>query len=219
MTTEPAAGHDLKGTLRACGVIPVIALARAEDAVPVARALVRGGLPCAEITFRTDAAADAIRAIRDGVPEAFLAAGSVRTTAQVDAAVAAGAGLIVAPGFSESVVDHCLARGVPVMPGVATPTELELALDRDLTLLKFFPAEAMGGITWLTAMAGPYRSVGFVPTGGVNPGNLADYLAVANVVAVGGTWLVKPDVVAAGAFDRIEGLAAEAAAIVGGRPS
>lgn len=214
MTTRSPASIDLTETLRACGVIPVIALARAGDAVPVARALVRGGLPCAEITFRTDAAADAMRAIRDEVPEAFLAAGSVRTTEQVDAAIDAGAQLIVAPGFSPAVVDHCLARGVPVMPGVATPSEIEWALARDLGVLKFFPAEASGGIAWLTAIAGPYRSVGFVPTGGVNPGNLADYLAVANVVAVGGTWLVKPDVVEAGRFDQIEALAATAAETV-----
>ena len=218
MKTEPEAIDDLRGTLRSFGVIPVIALSRAEDAVPVAQALVRGGLPCAEITFRTAAAAAAIRAIRDEVPAAFLAAGSVRTTDQVDAAIAAGAQLIVAPGFNAAVVDHCLAHGVPVMPGVATPSEVEWALARDLGVLKFFPAEALGGITWLKAIAGPYRSVGFVPTGGVGPNNLDDYLAVPNVVAVGGTWLVKADDVEAGRFDRIEALAAAAAAAVHERP-
>jgi 2-dehydro-3-deoxyphosphogluconate aldolase/(4S)-4-hydroxy-2-oxoglutarate aldolase len=218
VTNRPAAADDLAATLRAYGVVPVIALERAVDAVPVARALVRGGLPCAEITFRTAAATDAIRAIRDAVPDVFLAAGSVRTTAQVDDAIAAGAQLIVAPGFSTAIVDHCLGRGVPVMPGVATPSELELAQDRGLTVLKFFPAEAMGGITWLKAIAGPYRSVGFVPTGGVDPDNLAAYLAVPNVIAVGGTWLVKADVVAAGQFDRIEALAAEAVTAVRRRP-
>ncbi len=196
------------------GVIPVVTVASSDDAIPIADALIRGGLPCAEITFRTDAAAAAIERIRAHAPGMFLAAGTVLTPVQVDRAVDAGAQLIVAPGFNSAVVDHCRKRAIPVMPGVATPSEVEQAYAQGLKVLKFFPAGALGGVTWLKALAGPYPMISFVPTGGVNPANLADYLALSNVAAVGGTWLVKPDLVAARDFATIERLALEATAIV-----
>jgi 2-dehydro-3-deoxyphosphogluconate aldolase/(4S)-4-hydroxy-2-oxoglutarate aldolase len=198
----------------AFGVVPVVALGRIADAVPVAQALVAGGLSCIEITFRTEAAADSIRRIRDEVPEIVRLAGTVLAVEQVDAAVAAGAEVIVAPGLNPAVVERCLERGVPIVPGIATPTELETALGHGLRVVKFFPAEPLGGIPYLKALAGPYPGVGFIPTGGVGPGNLAGYLGLENVVAVGGTWIVRPETVESRDWAGITSLAAEAMAIV-----
>jgi len=205
---------DPLARLSALGVVPVVALDRVADAVPVAEALVTGGLPCLEITFRTAAAAAAIRRIRDAVPEIVLLAGTVRSVEQVNAAVAAGAEAIVAPGLNPAVVERCLDVGIPIVPGIATPTELETALGYGLRVVKFFPAEPLGGIVFLKALAGPYPDVGFIPTGGVDPGNLAAYLGLPNVVAVGGTWLVRPETVERRDFTRITSLAAGAMAIV-----
>jgi 2-dehydro-3-deoxyphosphogluconate aldolase/(4S)-4-hydroxy-2-oxoglutarate aldolase len=206
--------NDPIARLSALGVVPVVTLDRIADAVPVAEALVAGGLSCIEITFRTEAAAASIRRIRDEVPEIVLLAGTVLSVEQVNAAVAAGAEVIVAPGLNHAVVERSLERGVPIVPGIATPTELEMALGQGLRVVKFFPAEPLGGIPYLKALAGPYPGVGFVPTGGVNPGNLAEYLGLENVVAVGGTWLVRPETVENRDFARITALAAEAMAIV-----
>ena len=205
---------DLTAALRAAGVVPVITLARSEDAVPVAEALLAGGLTCAEITFRSDAAAAAIEAIRARVPAILVGAGTILTTAQADAAIAAGASFLVAPGFNPAVVDHVLGRGVPMLPGVCTPSEVEQAIARDLHLMKLFPAAAIGGVGYIRALAGPYPMVRFVPTGGITAADVAAYLAVPTVVAVGGTWLTSPEAVAAGAWETIRGLAAEAATIV-----
>ena len=205
---------DLTAALRAAGVVPVITLARPEDAVPVAEALLAGGLTCAEITFRSDAAVAAIEAIRARVPAILVGAGTILTTAQADAAIAAGASFLVAPGFNPAVVDHVLGRGVPMLPGVCTPSEVEQALARGLRLVKLFPAAAIGGVGYIRALAGPYPMMRFVPTGGITAADVAAYLAVPAVVAVGGTWLTSPDTVAAGAWETIRGLAAEAAAIV-----
>ena len=201
---------DLESSLRVVGVVPVVALASAEAAVPMAEALIAGGLPCAEITFRTDAAAAAIEALRGRFPEMLVGAGTVLTTGQVDAAIAAGAMFLVAPGFNPAVVDHCIQRGVPVIPGVVTPSEIEQALGRGLRLVKFFPAAAMGGLAYLRAVAGPYPMIKFLPTGGVSIDNLADYLALPTVTACGGTWLCKSEVLARGEFGAIEALAREA---------
>jgi 2-dehydro-3-deoxyphosphogluconate aldolase/(4S)-4-hydroxy-2-oxoglutarate aldolase len=178
-------------------IVPVVVLEDAGGAAPLAAALLDGGLRCAEVTFRTAAAADAIRVMAERA-ELFVGAGTVLTPAQVDQAVAAGARFIVSPGFGPAVVKHCQELGVPVYPGVATATEIQMALDAGIETVKFFPAEQLGGVPMLKALAAPFRSVRFIPTGGVSTANVASYLAVPAVVAVGGTWMVAPDLLAAG---------------------
>jgi len=205
---------DLETALRAIGIVPVAALARPGDAVPMAESLLAGGLGCLEITFRTDAAAAAIEAVRSRLPEMLVGAGTVLTTAQADAAIDAGARFVVTPGFNPVVVDHCLARGMPIAPGVATPSEIEQAFARGIRLVKFFPAGPMGGIPYLKAVAGPYPMMRFVPTGGVTIENLPDYLALQTVSACGGTWLCRADLLDRGDFAAIEQLAREAASVV-----
>jgi 2-dehydro-3-deoxyphosphogluconate aldolase/(4S)-4-hydroxy-2-oxoglutarate aldolase len=205
---------DLTAALLDSGVIPVVTLARPEDGVPVAEALLAGGLPCVEITFRSDAAAAAIEEIRAHVPAILVGAGTILTTAQAEAAIAAGAAFLVAPGFNPAIVEHVLGRGVPMLPGVCTPSEIEQALARGLTLVKFFPAAAMGGVRFLRALSGPYPMMRYVPTGGITLGDVAEYLGLPSVVAVGGTWLGTRDLVGAGEWETIRGLAADAAAMV-----
>ena len=205
-----AAAADFERFLAGLLVVPVVEIGRVQDAVPLARALLEGGLPCAEITFRTASAAQAIEAIATNVPEVRVGAGTVLDPAQAKAALAAGARFLVAPGFDPAVVDFALGHGVPIVPGVCTPTEVGLALARGLSLLKLFPAEAAGGVAYLKALAAPYANVRFVPTGGIGPDNLAAYLAISQVVACGGSWMVKKDLVAAGAFDTVRELAAQA---------
>jgi len=205
---------DLGATLARAGVLPVVTVASAEQAVPMAQALLAGGLACIEITFRSDAAADAIRAIRAGVPEMLLGAGTVLTTDQADAAIDAGASFLVSPGFGPDVADHARARGVAMLPGIATPTELQAALARDLRIVKVFPAAVLGGPAFLQALQAPYPMMRFVPTGGVTPASLPEYLALDCVAAVGGTWLARPGTIASGAWDEVERLAREAAAVV-----
>jgi 2-dehydro-3-deoxyphosphogluconate aldolase / (4S)-4-hydroxy-2-oxoglutarate aldolase len=207
-------GMDLAATLSTYGILPVVTVVKADEAVPVAEALVAGGLRRVEITFRSEAAVDAIRAIRTHVPGMVVGAGTVLTTAQADAALDAGARFMVSPGLDLMVVDHALARGLAVLPGIATPTELQAALTRDLQLVKVFPAAMLGGPAYLQALAGPYPTMRFVPTGGVTAANLADYLALSCVAAVGGTWLAKAGTIAAHAWDEVERLAREAADIV-----
>jgi len=201
-------------TLGRLGLVPVVKIERAEDAVGLGRALLAGGLPCAEITFRTAAAEEAIRRISSSLSEIVLGAGTVLTVDQADRAVSAGAQFIVSPGFNRKVVDWCLRKQVPVTPGVATPTEIDMALDVGLNILKFFPAEAMGGLATLKAIAAPYGGVKFIPTGGINPDNLAEYLAHPSVHCCGGSWLVKGDLITAGKFDEITRLAREAVSLV-----
>ena len=205
---------DLGATLARAGVLPVVTVASAEQAVPMAQALLAGGLACIEITFRSEAAADAIRAVRSGVPEMLLGAGTVLTTDQADAAIDAGASFLVSPGFGPDVVDHARARGVAMLPGIATPTELQAALARDLRIVKVFPAAVLGGPAFLQALQAPYPMMRFVPTGGVTPASLPEYLALDCVAAVGGTWLARPGTIASGAWDEVERLACEAAAVV-----
>ena len=196
--------------LGAVGIVPVVKLARAADARILGRALLEGGLPVAEITFRTAAAPEAIRLLRAEFPELLVGAGTVLTPAQADAAIEAGAAFAVAPGFNPRVVDHCLDRGLPVVPGVNSPSEVEQGLERGLTFLKFFPAEASGGVAMLKALHGPYAEAAFMPTGGVDPSNLAAYLALPYVVAAGGSWMVKDDLVAAGDVAALGARCAEA---------
>ena len=194
---------DTVDRLRALRIVPVIVLEDAADAAPLAQALVDGGLPCAEVTFRTAAAGEALRRIAGEFPDVHAGAGTVLTPQQVDLAADAGARFVVAPGFSPRVVDRCAEIGMPVFPGVATPTEIEAALERGLSVLKFFPAEPLGGLPYLKAMAAPYTDVRFMPTGGIHAGNLATYLAYPRVVACGGSWMVSPEWIRAGAFDRV----------------
>jgi 2-dehydro-3-deoxyphosphogluconate aldolase/(4S)-4-hydroxy-2-oxoglutarate aldolase len=203
MTLAFASTTDALERLRAVRIVPVITIDDPDDAVPLARALAAGGLACAEITFRTPRAADALRRITTEVPELFAGAGTVRTPEQAKAARDAGAQFIVAPGFGPRTVDYCLGKGIPVYPGVATPTEIEAALEKGLTTLKFFPAEPMGGLAYLKAIAAPYVDVSFIPTGGVNAGNVASYLAFKHVVACGGSWMAPSEWIAAKQFDRI----------------
>jgi 2-dehydro-3-deoxyphosphogluconate aldolase/(4S)-4-hydroxy-2-oxoglutarate aldolase len=201
-------------TLGDLGLVPVVKIDRAEDAVELGRALLAGGLPCAEITFRTEAAEEAIRLITANLPDVIVGAGTVLSVDQANRAVSAGAKFIVSPGFNQKVVDWCLENGVPVTPGVLTPTEIEMALDRGLNILKFFPAEAMGGIATLKAIGAPYGEVKFVPTGGINQNNIADYLAQRNVHCCGGSWLVKAGLISAGNFEEITRLTREAVSVV-----
>jgi 2-dehydro-3-deoxyphosphogluconate aldolase/(4S)-4-hydroxy-2-oxoglutarate aldolase len=202
--------HDTLKRLGEYGVVPVVKIEKAADAVNLARALAAGELPVAEITFRTAAAEEAIRNINRDVPEVLLGAGTVLSVEQAKKALGAGAKFIVAPGFNPAVVDFCIGQGVAVIPGVCTPSEIEQALERGLEVLKFFPAGASGGLDYLKAVVGPYGGVLFVPTGGVDPVNMRDYLAHKNVFAVGGTWIAKDTMISAGKFDEITKLAREA---------
>jgi 2-dehydro-3-deoxyphosphogluconate aldolase/(4S)-4-hydroxy-2-oxoglutarate aldolase len=194
-------------------ILPVVAIADARRAVPLAEALVAAGLPCAEITFRTAAAADAIRAMRAGCPDLLVGAGTVLTVEQAEAAVEAGAAFLVAPGSNPDVIAAARRLGVPMVPGVCTPSEIERALADGLDVLKLFPAEVCGGVSFLEAVAPVYPDVRFVPTGGIGPANLAAYLALPQVLACGGSWMVKRELVAAGDFEAIARLAAAAVAI------
>ncbi len=207
--------------LRAARLVPVLVIEDAADAVPLARALAAGGLPIAEVTFRTAAAPEALRRIAGEAPELLAGAGTVLTPDQARQAVDAGAKFIVAPGFGPAVVDWCLGHDVPVFPGVCTPTEVEMALGRELTTLKFFPAEAAGGVAYLKAIGAPYGAVQFIPTGGINAANLGSYLALKNVVACGGSWMAPAEWVRGKEFDRIReetrGAVAAAAATGGAR--
>ena len=196
------------------GVVPVVKIERPEDAVELGRALLAGGLPCAEITFRTAAAEEAIQRISSSLPEIIVGAGTVLSVDQASRAISAGARFIVSPGFNPKVVDWCLQNEVPVTPGVATPTEIEMALDKGLNILKFFPAHALGGIAMLKAIAAPYGGVKFIPTGGINQDNLADYLAQPMVHCCGGSWLVKAKLISAGRFDEITRLTRDAMSVV-----
>lgn len=192
------------------GIVPVIALDDAKDAEPLARALCAGGLPCAEITFRTAAAEESIRIMAEKFPEMLVGAGTVLTTEQVDRAVNAGAKFIVSPGLNPTVVKYCVDKNIPIVPGTANPSDVEAALSFGLDVVKFFPAEQAGGINYIKAIAAPYTKVRFMPTGGVNADNLKDYLDFPKIVACGGTWMCKKDLITAGKFDEIEALTRQA---------
>jgi 2-dehydro-3-deoxyphosphogluconate aldolase/(4S)-4-hydroxy-2-oxoglutarate aldolase len=196
---------DLFQTISQAGVVPVIAIDHVESALPLADALLEGGLPIIEITFRTKAAAEVIAQIRRGRPDMLVGAGTVLNQTNLEAAVEAGAQFAVAPGLNPQVVQRAGSLGLPFMPGVCTPSDIEAAVALGCTVLKFFPAEAAGGVTMIKAMAGPYGHLGveFVPTGGVTMDNLVDYLSLDAVAAVGGTWIAKKDPIAAGRWDEI----------------
>lgn len=196
------------------GVVPVVVLEDAKDAAPLAKALTEGGLPCAEVTFRTEAAEESIRIMTSEYPEMFVGAGTVLTVEQVERAVKAGAKFIVSPGFDPEIVDYCLKEGIPVFPGCITPSEVAQAVKRGLKVVKFFPAEPFGGVNTIKAMAAPYVGLKFMPTGGVSAKNLEGYLACDKVIACGGSWMVKGDLVKAGKFDEIRSLTEEAVELV-----
>ena len=199
--------------IKKIGIVPVVVLDDAKDAEPLAKALCEGGLPCAEVTFRTEAAEESIRIISEKYPEMLVGAGTVLTTEQVDRAVAAGAKFIVSPGFDEEIVDYCLEKGITVLPGCATPSEVAKAVKRGLEVVKFFPAEQAGGLPMIKAMAAPYTMVKFMPTGGINPENVKDYLAFNKIFACGGSWMVKNTLVENQEFDKICELSKEAVTI------
>lgn len=194
---------DIVSQLRQLRLVPVITIHDAGDAAPLAQALTEGGLSCAEVTFRTAGAPEALRRMADADPDLLVGAGTVLTVEQAREARQAGAKFIVSPGFSPVVVDYCLENDIPIFPGVCTPTEIEAALHKGLRVLKFFPAEPAGGIPFLKAISAPYGMVEFMPTGGVNTANIAQYLALKNVVACGGSWMAPPDWIAAKQFGRI----------------
>jgi 2-dehydro-3-deoxyphosphogluconate aldolase / (4S)-4-hydroxy-2-oxoglutarate aldolase len=190
-------------TLRQLKLVPVIVIDDPDSAPALGRALVEGGLPCAEVTFRTARAREALMRLTSECPEVLAGAGTVLTPSHAREALDAGAKFIVAPGFNPAVVDYCLENDVPVFPGVATPSEIEAAMTRDLTVLKFFPAEPLGGVSYLKAICAPYGALEFMPTGGISVQNVGSYLAFPKVVACGGSWMAPSEWIAAGEFTRI----------------
>ncbi len=206
--------NDILKKISEIKIVPVVAIDRAEDAENLGRALVNGGIPCAEVTFRTDAAEEAIRILSEKFPEMLVGAGTVLKTEQVDRAIAAGAKFIVSPGLNPKVVGYCVDKGIPMVPGCANPSDIEAALEFDLEVVKFFPAEALGGLKLIKAMAAPYGNVKFMPTGGINANNICDYLAFNKVIACGGSWMVDKKLIAEGKFDEIERMCREAEELV-----
>lgn len=205
---------DITERFEKLGVVPVVVLEDAKDAVPLATALVEGGLPCAEVTFRTEAAEESIRLMTEQFPEMLVGAGTVLTVEQVDAAVGAGAKFIVSPGFDAEIVDYCLKNQIPVFPGCISPSEVAQAVKRGLKVVKFFPAEPAGGISMIKAMAAPYTGLKFMPTGGINAKNLGEYLSSDKIVCCGGSWMVKGEFVKNGEFNKIRQLTEEARRLV-----
>lgn len=202
--------NEVLEKIQKIGIVPVVVLNDAKDAAPLAKALCDGGLPCAEVTFRTDAAEESIRIMSTEFPQMLVGAGTVLTTEQVDRAVAAGAKFIVSPGLNPKVVKYCIEKGVPVTPGTANPSDVEQAIELGLEVVKFFPAEAAGGLNMIKSMAAPYTNMKFMPTGGINAKNINSYLAFPKILACGGSWMVKGDLVEAGEFDKITELTREA---------
>lgn len=202
--------HDVLKRISEIGLVPVIKIEDVEKAVPLAKALVAGGLPCAEVTFRTAEAEEAIKRISSEVPEMLVGAGTVLTTEQVDKAVNAGSKFIVSPGLNPKIVKYCVDKGIPITPGTANPSDVEQAIELGLEVVKFFPAEAAGGINMIKSMAAPYVNMKFMPTGGINASNLNTYLSFNKIIACGGSWMVKEDLINAGDFDKITELTKEA---------
>ena len=196
------------------GVVPVVVLEDAKDAKPLADVLVEGGLPVAEVTFRTAAAEESIRIMAEAYPDMCVGAGTVLTIDQVDRAVAAGAKFIVSPGFDGEIVDYCISKNIPVYPGTVTPSDVIQGVKRGLSVIKFFPAEQYGGVATIKALAAAFTTVKFMPTGGISTKNIADYLKFNKIIACGGSWMVKGDLIKAGEFDKIREMTKEAVALV-----
>lgn len=206
--------EEIRNQLGKVGIIPVVVLNDAKKAEPLGEALMKGGLPAAEVTFRTDAAEESIKILSEKFPDMLVGAGTVLSCEQADRAVEAGAKFIVAPGLNSKVVKHCIEKGYPVTPGVQTPSEMEQAIELGLDFVKFFPAEAAGGLKMIKAIAAPYSGLKFMPTGGLNKDNVREYLSCDKIAACGGSWMVKNDLIEEGNFEEIEELTREAADIV-----
>lgn len=202
--------NDMLTRIQKMGIVPVVKLDDAKDAVPLAKALCDGGLPCAEITFRTAAAEESIRLMRQAYPDMLIGAGTVLTIEQVDKAVKAGATFIVSPGLNPKVVSYCVEHDIPIIPGCSNPSDIEAAIELGLEVVKFFPAEAAGGLAMIKAMSAPYVNMKFMPTGGINAKNLLSYLDFNKVIACGGSWMVADELIKAGDFDKITALTREA---------
>lgn len=200
-------------SFRKIGIVPVVVLDDAKDAEKLGNALCEGGLPCAEVTFRTDAALESIKIMAKN-KDLFVGAGTVLSIEQVDKAVNAGAKFIVSPGLNPKVVKYCVDNNIPITPGTQTPSEMEQALELGLKVVKFFPAEPAGGLNMIKAVAAPYTQLKFIPTGGINSKNVRDYLMYDKILACGGSWMVKKDLIAAGQWDKIKSMVKEAAEIV-----
>lgn len=201
---------EVLSKIQMMGIVPVVKLDDAKDAVPLAKALCDGGLPCAEVTFRTSAVEESIRLMSEAFPHMLIGAGTVLTTEQVDKAVNAGASFIVSPGLNPKIVSYCTKRNIPITPGCSTPSDIEQAIELGLDVVKFFPAEAAGGLPIIKAMAGPYVNMKFMPTGGINASNITSYLDFDKIIACGGSWMVKGDLIKAGEFNKITQLTREA---------
>lgn len=210
----PTDQQAIVSRLRAIRLVPVIVIDDPRAAPILGRALTAGGLPCAEVTFRTAGAREALARLTDECPDVLAGAGTILTASQAAEARAAGAMFVVAPGFNPVVVDYCLEHGIPVFPGVATPTELEAALTHGLSVVKFFPVEPLGGLPYLKAVSAPYPGVEFMPSGGISLENIGTYLAFSKVVSCGGSWLAPPELIAAGDFDRITSETKRAVAVI-----
>ncbi len=205
---------SIKEQLKALKVIPVIAIDKAEDIIPLGKVLAENGLPAAEITFRSAAAAEAIRLLREAQPDMLIGAGTVLNREQAIAAKEAGATFIVSPGFNPNTVKACQEIGIDIVPGVNNPSTVEAALEMGLTTLKFFPAEASGGINMVKSLLAPYTDIELMPTGGINPANIKDYLAIPRVLACGGTWMVDKKLIEEGNWEELAHLTREAVALV-----
>ncbi|ELA9192389.1 bifunctional 4-hydroxy-2-oxoglutarate aldolase/2-dehydro-3-deoxy-phosphogluconate aldolase [Vibrio parahaemolyticus] len=205
---------SIKEQLKALKVIPVIAIDKAEDIIPLGKVLAENGLPAAEITFRSAAAAEAIRLLREAQPDMLIGAGTVLNREQAIAAKEAGATFIVSPGFNPNTVKACQKIGIDIVPGVNNPSTVEAALEMGLTTLKFFPAEASGGINMVKSLLAPYTDIELMPTGGINPANIKDYLAIPRVLACGGTWMVDKKLIEEGNWEELARLTREAVALV-----
>jgi len=208
--------HEVLKKIAGVGIVPVVKLDSPDQAVPLGKALTEGGIPVAEVTFRTDAAEESIKKLTAELPGLLVGAGTVTTTDQAKRAVGAGAKFIVSPGFNPAVVKYCVDQNIPVTPGINNPSQIEQGLELGLSVLKFFPAEQSGGIEMLKAFAGPYGNVKYIPTGGIGVKNLADYLSFDKVLAVGGSWMVKPELISAGKYDEVTRLCKEAVLVAMG---
>lgn len=206
--------HSVLKQIQDIGIVPVVVLEDAKDAEPLAQALCDGGLPCAEVTFRTAAAEESIKIMSEKFPDMLVGAGTVITTEQVDRATAAGAKFIVSPGLNPSIVKYCADNGILITPGCANPSDIEQAITYGLEVVKFFPAEQAGGLPYIKAISAPYTGIKFMPTGGINPENVRDYLSYNRILACGGSWMVKGALVKAGDFGKIRELVKEAVEIV-----
>lgn len=206
--------NEIIKKIQKIGIIPVVVLNDVKDALPLGKALMEGGLPCAEVTFRTDAAEESIRQMSAAYPELLVGAGTVLTTEQVDRAVNAGASFIVSPGLNPKVVKYCQAKDIPVLPGVVTPGEIEQAMELGLNVVKFFPAEPSGGLEMIKAVGAAYTKLKFMPTGGINAKNVKEYLKSDKILACGGSWMVKGQLISEGKYDEIIAMCRKAAEIV-----